>query len=166
MLPEIKKLRRYESSRKWALANPEKTRENSRKWRTANPEKAQAAQAKWRAANPEKTRAQARIRSRKRYAANPEKSREASRKWRAANPGHFRLPRYGLTPRAFEILKNLQCNACAICKKSFSTTPYVDHDHTTGKVRGLLCNTCNIGLGRFKDSPVHLRAAANYLEQS
>lgn len=46
---------------------------------------------------------------------------------------------------------------CPIC---------VDHDHTTGKVRGLLCHGCNHGIGSLKDDPAMLRAAADYLEEA
>jgi len=41
----------------------------------------------------------------------------------------------------------------------------VDHCHTTGEVRGLLCNRCNTGIGQFKDNPNILRSAARYLDK-
>ena len=53
---------------------------------------------------------------------------------------------------------------CAICKE-FMQSPHIDHCHKTGKVRGLLCQTCNSGLGMFHDQPDQLRAAAEYLEK-
>ena len=50
---------------------------------------------------------------------------------------------------------------CAICRTA--PAAHVDHDHTTGAVRALLCFGCNGGLGRFKDSPESLHAAAHHL---
>lgn len=53
---------------------------------------------------------------------------------------------------------------CVICG---SEEPLVvDHDHMTGKVRGMLCNHCNRGLGHFRDSPMLLEFAAQYLYAS
>lgn len=72
---------------------------------------------------------------------------------------------YGLEPEDFEQLKLNQQNKCAICRADFLKVPCIDHDHATGKVRGLLCQDCNTGLGLFKDSLSRLRAAATYLER-
>ncbi len=65
-----------------------------------------------------------------------------------------------------------QGGVCAICKKEEQIIDKgggtqrlsVDHDHDTGKIRGLLCNDCNVGLGRFKDNLELLRSAVAYLE--
>lgn len=51
---------------------------------------------------------------------------------------------------------------CQICHKE--TALHIDHDHSTGQVRGLLCNSCNGGLGAFKDNPDFLHEAVRYLE--
>ncbi len=56
-----------------------------------------------------------------------------------------------------------QNNSCAICQKPFRKTPHIDHDHKTGRVRGLLCATCNHGIGSLKDSIILLKRAAIYL---
>lgn len=79
---------------------------------------------------------------------------------------------YGLSTEQYAAMLALQGNRCGICG-SFSSGVmtkggharwHVDHDHTTGRVRGLLCGPCNVGLGGFKDNPVALRNAAIYLE--
>jgi hypothetical protein len=73
---------------------------------------------------------------------------------------------YGMTLEEFNKLVETQGNACAICSTSIPGgrgTWHVDHDHKTGKVRGLLCNACNVGLGYFKDSMDNLNNAILYL---
>lgn len=60
-------------------------------------------------------------------------------------------------------LKN-STKECVIC--GTEGTLVVDHDHTTGKVRGMLCNHCNRGLGHFRDDPTLLEFAAQYLYAS
>jgi Recombination endonuclease VII len=72
--------------------------------------------------------------------------------------------RYGITPEEFEIMLVKQNNTCAICEQSYHLTMHIDHCHTTKKIRGLLCNNCNRGLGHFKDNSVLLKNAINYLE--
>lgn len=60
-----------------------------------------------------------------------------------------------------------QNGACAICGgvNKDGRKLFVDHDHATGQVRGLLCNLCNRGIGNMRDSIKLLRAAADYLER-
>lgn len=77
---------------------------------------------------------------------------------------------YGLTLDEFERMKTAQSGLCAICQQPPSRIRLdrigelaVDHDHKTGKVRGLLCHYCNSGLGQFRDSPELLTRAIAYL---
>lgn len=65
-----------------------------------------------------------------------------------------------------------QKNKCCICKGFVSyhdegiKASHIDHCHTSGKVRGILCSACNLGLGHFKDNKTALRRAINYLIKS
>ena len=77
-------------------------------------------------------------------------------------------PRCGLTLEEYDQLLSSQGGVCAICKtppKPGGRRLNVDHDHKTGKVRGLLCHRCNRALPWMSDSSDRLRAAADYLEQ-
>jgi hypothetical protein len=79
-----------------------------------------------------------------------------------------RVRTYGLVPGEFEKRVAEQEGACAICRSATPSgrgTWKVDHDHESGLVRGLLCDSCNQGLGRFRDDPIRLRAAASYVEK-
>lgn len=82
--------------------------------------------------------------------------------------------RYNITVGEILNLREEQGNRCAICgthaddieHASFSTNPLVvDHCHSGGHVRGLLCPTCNAGLGHFMDNPEYLLKAAAYLQR-
>jgi hypothetical protein len=73
---------------------------------------------------------------------------------------------YGITQADYESMLEEQGGCCAICgtKNTGHTAHFaVDHDHATGKVRGLLCSLCNTGLGGFRDDPKRLEAAINYI---
>lgn len=101
---------------------------------------------------------------------------KAMREYRKANPDKFRnydLKRtYGITVEEYSALLEGQGGVCAICGKEEravknNSVEYrnlaVDHCHTTGKVRGLLCTNCNQGLGNFMDNPAYLAKAISYL---
>lgn len=81
---------------------------------------------------------------------------------------------YGISFEEYLCLFERQLGCCALCKTPVVllgdlTTQYksacVDHNHVTGNIRGLLCNSCNRGLGLFKDNAVLLRLAAEYIEK-
>lgn len=78
------------------------------------------------------------------------------------------LKNYGLTLEAYDTLLESQNFACKICKAERSDKSRrnlsVDHDHTTGRVRGLLCGNCNKMLGYAKDNPTILLKGIQYLK--
>lgn len=73
---------------------------------------------------------------------------------------------YGITPTDVETMRMAQANACPICSREFgpSLRMNIDHNHSTGAVRALLCNPCNTAIGSMQEDPGVLRAAAAYLE--
>ena len=75
--------------------------------------------------------------------------------------------KYGITLEDYDRMLEDQGGCCKICGTDEpgggNGRFHVDHNHSTGKVRGILCNSCNTGLGRFKDSPEVLLKAATYL---
>lgn len=102
--------------------------------------------------------------------------RTAQDKWRADNPDAYKesntksafktkLKRYGLTENSYMSMLESQDNRCAICVEplDFWRGTHIDHCHDTGVVRGVLCSTCNNGLGMFKDDRMLLRSAIKYL---
>lgn len=100
---------------------------------------------------------------------NPDKVTARKLRWKAAHPGHHRaylLKRdFGITLAQYNIKLESQGGVCAICSDPPGKRPLaVDHDHQTGKIRGLLCLTCNVGIGSLKDNSEILRRAITYLE--
>jgi len=70
---------------------------------------------------------------------------------------------YNLSLSELKLLEEVQQGGCAICKDE-NTKLFVDHNHQTGEVRGLLCHFCNSGLGLFRDNTQNLKAAIKYLK--
>lgn len=147
----IDKERARAQRRAWAVAHPEKVREIRAK-----------ARRKYRMEHPEEARAYATERNRKWNATNPDKRREHNRR--------SLLRKYGLTLERYEAMLVAQGHACAICQRhqtgSLHRQLYIDHDHRTGIVRGLLCYRCNTALGQFGDDAAGLWKALNYVMRS
>jgi len=87
-----------------------------------------------------------------------ERRKKSSRKW-------YLKSNYGITEEKYLELLNYENGKCWICKNSYDYFLHVDHDHTTGKIRGLLCGKCNRGIGLFDDNKNIVRSAADYLEK-
>jgi len=101
-----------------------------------------------------------------------EYSRNYSREWFRRNPDKSRNSMlkqyYGITLDDYDKMLFAQEGECAVCNRHHTESKkplYVDHCHTTGAVRGLLCHTCNSGIGMLNDDLDMLYSACEYLEQ-
>ena len=130
--------------RRWRAANPEKVKaagrkhEQVRKSDPAKKLKRDVQKAEWREAR----RAHLRVKAKQWRAANPDKQKALA--WAGA------LRRYGLTPETYRALWESQGCQCALCREPLplrGKRTHVDHCHATGRVRGILCSTCNVRLG-------------------
>jgi hypothetical protein len=72
---------------------------------------------------------------------------------------------YGITVEEFDAMVDENNGKCPICLEK-TIRWHVDHDHKTGKVRGLLCNYCNPMLGMARENPETLLRAIQYLQES
>jgi len=97
-----------------------------------------------------------------------------NKKYRENNPDKCRayeLKRdFGITISQYEEMLSAQDGCCAVCERPERVMRgdkvkrlAVDHDHTTGKIRGLLCSHCNQAIGKFEDNPVFMNRASNYV---
>lgn len=84
----------------------------------------------------------------------------------------FKSSRYGITPDQYAEMLRSQKGVCAICEqpetrilRGVVQILCIDHDHTTGNVRALLCNACNVGIGHLRDDPGLVAKAAAYLRR-
>lgn len=94
---------------------------------------------------------------------DPERFRNYQRK------SHLKIA-YGMTLEQYDAMLQAQGNKCATCDSTHVESPsgkqrlHVDHCHTTGKVRGLLCNSCNIAAGLLGDNPDTIKRLWQYME--
>ena len=106
---------------------------------------------------------------------NKTKERKKAREWyhknRERNKDHQLKYKFGITLEDFDRMVESQNGLCAICEgknvkiNGRIVSLAVDHNHETGKVRGLLCNGCNTSLGRFKTIAI-LKKVIKYLEET
>jgi hypothetical protein len=149
---------KVEHMRAWSAKHPDRRKAQARRHYLAHREEYLARARAQREADPARKKAQ----DRARY-------KSKSEEWRATG-----LRRYGLTIEEYDALLAAQGGCCAICGRTEAggrhRRLHVDHDHgfahgDKAGVRGLLCTSCNMGLGRFKDDAVNLRRAADYLDR-
>lgn len=149
-----------------SAAKKEKRRQDMRTWFKNNPRSAWSPERKaalaayrrqWKLERREIDRA-------KNYAYTAAWKKEARKEDPAFWALQMRLYQYRLTLDQFHALSEAQDFQCAICDSEEPLT--IDHDHASGKVRGLLCKPCNFGIGIFKDDPSRCRAAIKYLERN
>lgn len=134
--PEVSREKRKSYRRRWATANKDRILELDRSWKKKN-------------------RGRVSLLARLRYQKNPQ--RELDR---------IRFKKYGITGEEYRLIIEKQGVKCPICNRDITKNPSVDHDHVTGKIRGLICNNCNLSIGNAEDSPDRLRAMADYLERN
>lgn len=151
---EEKRRRNTERYRRWYSKeeNRIKAREYTRNWQVANPEKHAERGNRWRAANRERVNELNRARGKRNQT-------------RISEQAYIRT--YGITPAERDALFAAQGFACAICgsetPKNKNDRWHTDHDHKTGKVRGVLCGPCNHALGHAYDDPSTLDLMAQYV---
>lgn len=181
---EARRRRKNEASKRWRERNPEVHRAAVRKWQENNRGRVRDIQKRYvknhadrikeqrhqsREQNPERVKAH----NRRNYLRNggKEKSRLRARQRRASDPKKvlfdYRKWRYGITREEYEAMFQRQGERCASCGSSEAGFRgwHIDHCHTTGIVRGILCRKCNLGIGYFDDDTEKLLAAVRYLEK-
>lgn len=128
----------------------------------AHRDKMQSDHKAWQAANVEHRREYRRAI----YEANLDEERERARQYKRLHGRmHHLKSKYGMTIAEYDAMYAKQKGECAICKTSIEGkgNAKIDHDHRTGKTRGLLCNRCNRALGLLYDDCDVLRSAISYL---
>lgn len=160
------------SKRDWYARNREAVLAQKRAQYEIDKEAKKASSAAYRAANPDKLVAFERKRwaERKNDADYRAKQAERARAWYRANrervikrvKKHRLASLYGLSLEQFEAIRLEQGGGCAICARNDSPL-VVDHCHSTGAVRGLLCDGCNTAIGRLGDNAESVSRALAYL---
>lgn len=118
----------------------------------ADPAKYKAMVKRWQQANAERLNAY-----RRQLNATPERKRKQ-------RDGYYRRT-FGISADEFDAMLGSQGGGCAICGvvPERAASLHLDHDHVSGDLRGILCLSCNQGVGKFRDDPALLERAATYV---
>ena len=152
---------------KYREKNRELLREKNKLYRKNNPDKVKESNNNWIKNNRDKVNAKA-----KRYRdKQPTKIKELWDSWYENNKERVKFNKikrvYDITKEQYNDMLQQQNNCCAICSVSAESqrdkTLVIDHCHSTGKIRGLLCHSCNTAIGLFKDNKDSLMKAYSYL---
>lgn len=138
-MTEEQKEKRREYAKKYYQKNKQKHYEKTKKWQEENKKKAYTYHKKWKTNNKDKVK------------------------------DTYLKKTYGISLVDWNILFEKQGNCCAICSLTSpgrNNSWATDHDHTTNKVRGILCHDCNLGIGLFKDSASLMIYAAKYVGEN
>lgn len=162
------KLAAQEYGRKWRAANQDRVRANRKRYSAENRAAIARKTREWYKKNVARQAAYNKRYGEKHAVRIKRRRAEYHVKNRYHVANHWLLRKYGMTLEQRDALLANQEGKCAVCR---TTTPggkgwVVDHDHVTGKVRGILCLTCNTGIGHLKDDVNVLKAAVVYLERT
>lgn len=128
----------------WYSRNLDKAKQIARNWKKRNPQRVGEYDKQWHIENKERR-----------------KSYPSTKKWKQYALKHY----YGITVEGVNEMLERQKSKCAICLVGLSKDNLrVDHDHKTKKVRGILCNNCNLGIGNLKENKQYLISAIEYLK--
>jgi hypothetical protein len=152
--------------KKWRLKNKEYIKIKSKQYRDQNKEKCSLAQKEWRLKNLKHCQQY--------YEKNKERRKKYIKQWRLENKKSvaekmwaWRIQKqYNITPENYFKIEKQQNFKCAICKTDKPPSKlYIDHNHKTNNVRGLLCLYCNTLLGYAKENTTILENAIRYLNE-
>jgi hypothetical protein len=163
-------------------SSPEKARARAAKWYRDNPERVRARVAEWKKKHPDVVRAinaQHYVKNREKYIArahkwnkeNPEPRRVGKVKYKRTPHAKKKATEYGRRAQGLPIPTRPEPATCECCGRApmrygVPTALSLDHDHTTGKFRGWLCNRCNLGIGMLDDTLTGLQNAISYLRRA
>jgi hypothetical protein len=158
MSEQARREKRRDEGRRYREAYPDRIREASRRYREAHPERVKERSRNYYRELSEEKRQKLNARQKARRAADPEKARAKDRAFAKKNPEWIRNKnlkmKYGITLVQWRELFDAQNRVCKLClsdkpgNKDWAT----DHDHDTGRVRGILCHRCNLALGWLGDT--------------